>query len=256
MNTGSTKVAIAAQSANCVDIANQLAVKLQLPLVAIDATEYDFLLVVTDTRLELREHRARKTKPIYVDFLAGKLAHREKYGGGRRQLIARAVGIKPKSRLRILDATAGFGGDAFVLATLGCQLTLLERSPIIAALLQDGLRRAQVDAAVKNLGLKLHVVDAVNYLQHLPQNSFDVVYLDPMYPIRTKSALGKKEMRILQQIVGKDLDAALLLPVALRVAAKRVVVKRAKLAPQLTKQNPDLVFSGKSSRFDVYLCNI
>jgi 16S rRNA (guanine1516-N2)-methyltransferase len=201
-------------------------------------------LVFTGERLELRELTKARQKPLYVDFLHGKLEHRRKYGGGKNQLIAKAVGAK--KGLRILDATAGLGEDAFVLACLGCEMTLLERSPIIAALLEDGLKWANMD-------IKLIVADAISYMLNLPEKMRpDVVYLDPMYPARTKSALGKKEMRILREIVGEDLDAAELLQAALRAARKRVVVKRPKLAAHIPGPNPNLIFKGKSSRFDVY----
>lgn len=202
-------------------------------------------LVFTDERLELRKLTTARQKPLYVDFLHGKLAHRRKYGGGKSQLIAKAVGAK--KGLKILDATAGLGEDAFVLACLECEMTLLERSPIIAALLEDGLRRANMD-------MKLIVADAIFYMLNLLEKMRpDVVYLDPMYPERTKPALGKKEMRILREIVGEDLDATELLQAALKVARKRVVVKRPRLAHQIPGPKPDLVFKGKSSRFDVYL---
>ncbi len=202
-------------------------------------------LIFTGERLELREVTKARQKPLYVDFLHGKLAHRRKYGGGKSQLIAKAVGTK--KGLRVLDATAGLGEDAFVLACLGCEMILLERSPIIAALLEDGLKRANID-------MKLIVTDAISYMRNIPEEMRpDVVYLDPMYPERTKSALGKKEMRILREIVGEDLDASELLQAALKAARNRVVVKRPRLAPQIPGPKPDLVFKGKSSRFDVYL---
>ena len=119
-------------------------------------------MVFTGERLELREITKTRRKPLYVDFLHGKLEHRRKYGGGRSQLIAKAVGIKKGSKLKVLDATAGLGGDAFVLACLGCEMTLLERSPIIAALLEDGLRRA-------NMNMKLIVTNAISYMLNLPE---------------------------------------------------------------------------------------
>ena len=98
------------------------------------------------------------------------------------------------------------------------------------------------------------MTDAISYLKKLPNNKKpDVIYLDPMYPTRTKSALGKKELRILRQIVGEDLDAGELLQVALKTARKRVVVKRPRLAPPIPGPEPNLVFKGKTSRFDVYL---
>ena len=138
--------------------------------------EQDFVLVNNGDRLELREYAAKRSKPLYVDFLCGAAAHRRKYGGGRGQLIARAVGIKPGLKLSVLDATAGFGRDAFVLACLGCKLLLLERSSIIAALLADGLQRAKIDADFADIDMQLVMDDAIAYMRKLsPAMRPDVV---------------------------------------------------------------------------------
>jgi 16S rRNA (guanine1516-N2)-methyltransferase len=213
-----------------------------------------YKLIQTEHRLELHDTLDKRSKPLYVDFLHGPLAHRRKYGGGRGQLIARAVGATGRSPtpLRVLDATAGLGRDAFVLASLGCKMYLLERSPIIAALLQDGLKRAQTDPEFANIDMQLTVTDAIAYLK-ICKRKYDVIYLDPMFPTRTKSALVKKEMRILRDLVGEDIDAEKLLKLALKIASKRVVVKRPKLAPAIPGPEPTLKFVGKSSRFDVYI---
>ncbi|MCK4609134.1 MAG: class I SAM-dependent methyltransferase [Gammaproteobacteria bacterium] len=237
--------------------AKQLSQKLGLPQVLADSGDYDYFLVQNGDRLELRPAAWRKEriKPLYVDFLAGKAAHRQKFGGGKGQLVARAVGLKSSgANLTVLDATAGLGGDAFVLACLGCKVEMLERSPIIAALLADGLERLKQDPEFSDMNLQLINSDAGAYMHDLSAAARpDVVYIDPMFPERTKSALVKKEMRILREIVGEDIDAAELFATALKIAKKRVVVKRSKAAPFLADAKPDLVFKGKSTRFDVYL---
>ena len=200
-------------------------------------------------------HATEKNAPgdVTVDFLEGALAHRKKFGGGKNQLIAKAIGIKSKEKPFVLDVTAGLGRDAFVLATLGCNVVMCERSPVIHALLEDGLKRAEKEAWFQQLHLTLIHADAVNYLAAITdENRPDVIYIDPMFPEKTKTALVKKEMRALRDVVGDDVDSEKLLPLALSVAKKRVVVKRARLAPILTHLKPSLVFEGKSSRFDVY----
>lgn len=244
--------AIAAQNKHCSAKAKRLALKLNLPFVAIDNHDYPTLLVVTDTRLELRLTEPKSPGPVYVDFLSGTLAHRRQFGGGRGQLIAKAIGIQPKKQLSVLDVAAGLGRDAFVLANLGCKVTMIERNPIIAALLQDGLKRAKEEEWFKTLTLKLIEDDAIHFLKNL-KNLPDVIYIDPMFPTRKKSALVKKEMRVLRHVVGEDEDVAALLSLAITKAKKRVVVKRSRLAPTIQGCEPDLVFQGKSSRFDVYL---
>lgn len=190
---------------------------------------------------------------IHIDFLSGKNAYRRQHGGGKKQMLAKAVGIKPGFLPTIVDATAGLGGDSYVLASLGCTVVMLERSPIIAELLGDGLRRLKSDSLGEQLHLELICAEAKDYLANLSLSERpDVIYLDPMYPHQKKSALAKKEMRILREVVGADEDAAALLEIALCYAKKRVVVKRARLAPMLGETKPDLVFTGQSSRFDVY----
>ena len=104
-----------------------------------------FALVLTESRLELRKLDEPKLGAVYVDFVEGAVAHRRKFGGGRGQSIAKAVGLKSGAMPTVVDATAGLGRDAFVLASLGCKVTLNERSPVVGALLQDGLTRAGQD---------------------------------------------------------------------------------------------------------------
>jgi 16S rRNA (guanine1516-N2)-methyltransferase len=195
---------------------------------------------------------------ISIDFLSAQLNYRKQRGGGRKQLIAKAVGIKSGYRPKIIDATAGLGIDAFILASLGCEVTMLERSPIIGALLEDGLLRAKEQLESSNIKLNLVIADAREFLTTLsPKQYPDVIYLDPMYPERRKSALNKKNMRMLRDIVGEDLDSWELLAVAIKVATKRVVVKRPRLAPAIAPPKadikPDIVYRGKSCRFDVYV---
>lgn len=259
MQVTKNKIAITYELEAEQDKALQLAQKLHLPVITTQIQKYDFLLVVTPEHLELRDLRVEHTKPLFIDFLAGKSRHRLQNLGKKNELIAKAVGMKSGYCPSVLDATAGMGQDAFVLAALGAKVQMLERSPIIAALLSDALTRLKQSS----LGAKLHLeltftqsFDFINNLFYIETARPDVIYLDPMYPERTKSALGKKEMRILHEIVGEDVDADKLLEIALKVAKKRVVVKRPKLAPPLGNRKPDLVYSkGKSSRFDTYLLN-
>jgi 16S rRNA (guanine1516-N2)-methyltransferase len=250
-------IAIAAITDNflLMEMARKLSLLLRLPIVSIDSTDHRFLLVYTATHLELKDTTS-KYRPICVDFLHGKSAYRYIHGGGYGQLIAKAVGVKKNNKLKVLDATAGLGKDAFVLAGLGCYVKLIEKSSIIAALLTEGLNRAKDLFAANNVDMTLIQADATEYMGQLNFDDWpDVVYLDPMYPHSTKAALAKKELRIIRQIVGDDLDADRLLMSALKIALKRVVVKRPRLAANIANIKPNIVFSGKSCRFDVYLCH-
>ncbi|WP_308431499.1 class I SAM-dependent methyltransferase [Chitinilyticum piscinae] len=196
---------------------------------------------------------------VGVDFAGGASAHRRKFGGGAGQPVARAIGVKGDYRPRILDATAGQGRDAFVLASLGCSVTLVERHPVAAALLADGLARAAVsdDDAVRAIAARMTLVhrDALGFLQEAAGRGerWDVVFLDPMFPEPDKRAKVKKEMAAFQTLIGGDRDADALLIPARHVAGKRVVVKRPKLAPFLAGAQPSFQYPGESTRFDAYL---
>ena len=239
--------------------AAHLAAAFQLPLLeTIPIPPPAFILSLNSQRLELVSLQS-KLGPVYVDFVHGRLGYRCHRGGGRQQPLGRAIGLKSGACPHVVDATAGLGQDAFVLAWLGCQVQMIERSPVIAALLQDGLSRMnQIPKVTIHLREQLSLLhqDAQSWLMHLlPHQYPDVIYLDPMYPHRKKSALVKKEMRIFREIVGDDLDATQLLEVALNRACRRVVVKRPQYALPLGEKSPHFCIQSENTRFDVYLVN-
>lgn len=240
--------------------ARTLAERLGLPRCDDDTQcrEYDYLLAYrddSDGTLSLQEVRGADGGPLWVDFVGGRMGHRRRFGGGRGQPLARAVGLKGGAAPHIIDATAGLGRDAFVLASLGAEVTLLERSPVLAALLADGLARAAAEPALAPVVRRMHLIpmDAATWLRQCPREARPaVIYLDPMYPHRRKSALVKKEMRMLRALVGDDADAPALLAAALDCATRRVVVKRPKGAPPLAGPAPAAAVASKNTRYDLY----
>jgi 16S rRNA (guanine1516-N2)-methyltransferase len=236
--------------------AYQLATAFQLPLVEQLPIETSLFLQLTAERLELQDQQT-KIKPIYVDFIKGKIGYRRNHGGGRQQALAKAIGLKRGATPTVIDATAGLGREAFILADLGCDVWMIERSPVIAALLHDGLQRAQQDFEIGALITQhLHFVhdDAQHWLCQLSAHQYpQVIYLDPMYPPRHKSALVKKEMRLFRQIVGEDSDAPQLLTQALTYAQQRVVVKRPQWAPPLGNYPAAFKIRSENTRFDIYI---
>ena len=206
-----------------------------------------------DDALVLRHSELAKQGDILVDFASGAASYRRLHGGGKNEAIAKACGLTKKRDLNILDATAGLGRDAFVLASLGASVTLVERNPVVAALLFDGLRRGAATAELSWLSQRMQLRHC-SALQALTQRAaVEVVYLDPMFPPRDKTALVKKEMRAFHDVVGSDLDADALLAPALELAEKRVVVKRPAYADYLAQQAPTMSVTGKNNRFDVYV---
>lgn len=217
-----------------------------------------YQLVRTAAWLELRDTANPKSGPVYVDFVQGKSRHRLKFGGGKGQAIAKAIGLHKFKHPQVIDATAGLGRESFVLASLGCHVILLERNPLVHALLEDGLQRAlnsgndQLEAIIRRMTL-VHA-DAAQWLAQLSaEQSPDVIYLDPMFPERRKSALVQKEMRFFHAVVGDDQDDDALLQIARQHCKHRVAVKRPRHAPLLANTQPAFVISGKTIRYDVYL---
>lgn len=244
--------------------AELLAARLQVPLlhnqVAESISQWAFVLLLDESKVVLQQTGRKAPGPILAEFTEGAVDHRRKFGGGKGQMIAKAVGIKAGCYPNVLDATAGLGKDSFAVASLGCKVRLLERSPIVQMLLADGLTRAinfahTADAGLLSVMQRMTLVneDSRHYLSSLAERDFpDVIYLDPMFPERHKSADVKKEMAAFHSVVGKDEDADSLLPLALSRVNYRVVVKRPRKAPFLNGQAPSYQLEGKASRYDIY----
>jgi len=243
-------------------------------------SDQGFALERIDGVLSLRDLNEPTLQPLSVDFSSPQLLHRLKTSG-KNQPLAKAIGLANLSakddRPYVLDTTAGLGTDALVLASLGCKVRSIERSKTIFALLQDGhnrLKQADPDLASRltfenadakevlnsllpNLTMHANVNDNINVNVNSPNvpSVPDAIYLDPMYPEegRSKSALPKKTMQIFRRLLEGDLDADELWTLAMKVAKKRVVVKRPNHAPSLGDRKPTHSFEGKTARFDLYL---
>lgn len=229
--------------------AEELARELALPLAMAGDSDFDLLLVPTPERLELQSARDPRLGPVYVDFSRLDLRPYSK-NLSRRQPLARAFGKKVHT---IADATTGYGQDALLLALMGFRVTAIERSPVVAALTQDGLHRLDsLTGLTLSERLQLANGDSRTLLAALVPPP-DAIYLDPMFPPkRRKSAAVNKEMRLLRELVGDDVDALELLAVSRRTARDRVVVKRPDDAPPLTP-DPSMSLTGKLVRYDIYL---
>ena len=191
---------------------------------------------------------------LKCSFIEGPILHRLKYGKGRGQNLAKAVGMKFNKNRTIIDATAGLGYDAFILASLGANVTLIERSKQIHDLLKAGISEAKFHG-----GEISKIVDRMNLLfgdskDILPSISPEVILIDTMYKDRKKSALVKNNMRLVREIVGSDPDYVDLINVALNCATKRVVIKQPRYAEPLKDiKTCSHQILGKTIRFDVYV---
>lgn len=233
--------------------AQALAARLGLPLLAPQTTGPTLRLVVTADGLELRHTEMRPGQGVRIQWLHNRRLDQASAAG---EGLIRAVGARRGQRPSVLDATAGLGRDAALLARRGCRVTMVERSPILAAMLADTLQRTASDPDGTDLvtRLQLRCGDAATVMTGLADaDRPDVVYLDPMYPETGKAAKSRKDMQLLQALLGPDPDPPGLLEAALHIARLRVVVKRPRKAPPLTGREPSHAITGKSTRFDVYL---
>ncbi|WMY95110.1 MAG: class I SAM-dependent methyltransferase [Arsenophonus sp.] len=218
-------------------------------------------LVLTSKYLQLRKINEPKLGSVHVDFLSPKLRFRRKIASYKNEAIAKAVGIRKDYFPTIVDATAGFGTDAFILASLGCKVFMFERNPVIAALLENGLQRAYLDSEIgyllKDRMILLNVLSdsILSDLSFMP----DVIYLDPMYPYRKKKCFNKKNMRLLQCLLGaSNEDVTDLVISAMKIAKYRVIVKRPNYATSLIikegiiKESPKGTIKTRKHRFDIY----
>lgn len=154
---------------------------------------------------------------------------------------------------QVVDATAGLGRDAFLLASLGATVTLIERSGEVHAALKDALKRASEDEEIGGIAARMTLLHG-DARELLPGLDPEVVMVDPMHPERTKSALVKKEMRVLRGLVGGDPDSADLVRIAIGCARDRVVLKwpRKEPLPQGLPA-PSHQIAGKTTRYDVFI---
>jgi 16S rRNA (guanine1516-N2)-methyltransferase len=232
--------------------ARALARRLGLSFVAEPPAEPGWLaLILTESRLQLQLTGAEAPGAVHADFVRGRTAHRGRQGERGSEALARAAGARRGHRPSVIDTTAGLGRDAFVLAARGCEVTLVERHPVVDALLADGLERAAGDPEAAPVVARMTRLHA-DAREVLATRRADVVLLDPMHPQRGNSAAVRKDMRVFQALVGPDPDSDALLAAALGAAHRRVVVKRPRKAPPLPGPRPSGEVRGRSTRFDIY----
>lgn len=262
--SGSGHKGLALQAATTADevCAAQLAQRLHLPLLTPDIDLIHFtraraVLIVSGQSLSLQQTGIGVPGPVEVDFGSPSMRYRSR--SGTSELLGKAVGHGKKIPLRVLDATAGLGRDAFVLADLACEVVMCERDPAILEMLRCGLQGAAASSDVWLSGVAERMRLCSGDARHLATQDLqgvDVIYLDPMFPRRAKSAAVKKEMALFQVLLecsANSEDADELLVWALEQDTARVVVKRPAKAPSLATLQPSHCIAGKSVRYDVYV---
>jgi 16S rRNA (guanine1516-N2)-methyltransferase len=166
----------------------------------------------------------------------------------KRNLLGRAIGRKAKS---VVDATGGLGNDAILLARMGFKVLMIERSPVMSALLEDGLSRLASNA--DHLSIHHRYGDAKSILPLLDYSP-DTIYLDPMYPSgRKQSVKVARSLEVLREIAGDDLDTEELLEIALQSCGRRVVIKRPIYSERMFPDRLSMSLPGRLVRYDIYL---
>ncbi len=239
----------------------------KLPLLeSSNESEFTHILNLDESGLSLQglELKAGEThkQPTRVDFQDASLLYR-KNSFGKHQGLGKAVGLNKHEPMQVLDATAGLGRDAFILASMGCEVTMLEQSPLIYSLIFDGLKRAASadDATLKGIlhKMSLHHAKAQDWFEEITQGKQakpDVIYLDPMFPPRSKNANVKRDIGLLQEVLGFDDDSNSLLEAAKDCAKHRIVIKRpGSKSSKASKEGlkPSFVVPGKTAHFEVYV---
>ena len=235
--------------------AASLARELALPLID-DPHRAELLLVLGPQGLALRRpNDPALNGELRVDF--DRPAARRRQQSPHRELVVQAARLRRAGESPlVVDATAGLGRDGFLLAAAGFRVVLCERNPVVAALLRDGLARAALLPRTAAIAARIRLIaaDFADGLEQLPERPA-VIYLDPMFPPRSKSAKVKQELQLLQLLEGTgggESDAARLLQTALAAGPRKVVVKRPLKGPALAGPAPSHVLRGKAVRFDVY----
>jgi len=230
----------------------ELARRLGIPLTKNpQAPEIRYVLQWQNEQLTLNDISSAKHVSAAVDFASGSARHRSVFGGGHGQHLARAV--KTRDNPIICDATAGFGRDAFVFASLGCQVVMLEQSAVVYELLTDALARAAADKHTKATAdlMSVYHCDSTTLPSTWPHSSRpDVIYLDPMYPQGKRVA--KKEIQLLRNLLHERQDDEAQLLQAARATAQRVVVKRPRKAPAIAGAEPSGQIVSTNTRYDIY----
>lgn len=196
-------------------------------------------LALTGDGMELRGDFARLLPRLRQDRL-------------HRELLVRAARVRGVDAPTAVDATAGLGEDALLLAAAGFAVTLCERDPVIAALLADTLLRAREDERLSKVAARMRLVegDAIETLAALDEAP-DVVFLDPMFPERRRRASTNKKLQLFQVLERPCEDEDALMAAALAAHPRKVVVKRPLKGPHLAGAKPSSSLAGKVVRYDV-----
>ncbi len=216
---------------------------------------FDFALFYEKGCLKLSNLQHPTWQALHWDFCTSAFIYRLKKANAKTELLLKALG--KESIESVLDSTGGSGTDSVLMASIGLKVTTCERNPILHALLQDAITRGLEHTVLYPMlsSITLHHNDAQNLL-NMPQNpNFTIIYYDPMFPTRAKSAKVRKPMQVLQMLIGQDTDLTTALTLYIKKARNRVIVKRPKNSPPVSEHELNYHLQSRSTRFDIYRTN-
>lgn len=180
------------------------------------------------------------------------MLHRVTNGRLQHEMLVRAAKSEKPGR-KAIDATAGMGEDAFLLAAQGYEVTLFEQNPVIAVLLKDALRRAKKHPVLKDIASRMNLVqdNSVEGMSKL-LDPVDVIYLDPMFPARQKSSLINKKLQLIQKLEPPCSEETDLFDAAISASPSKIIVKRPLKSEFLAGRKPSYTLNGKAIRYDCY----
>ena len=189
----------------------------------------------------------------YQGDFAETMMHRVTNGRLQHEMLVKAASSEKEGR-KAIDATAGMGEDAFLLAAQGYEVTLYEQNPVVAALLKDAIRRAKKNQILKDIAGRMKVVeaDSVECMSKL-LDPVDVIYLDPMFPARQKSSLINKKLQLIQKLEPPCSEEKDLFDAAIKAGPSRIIVKRPLKSVCLDGREPSYILKGKAIRYDCYV---
>ena len=209
----------------------------------------DMNLVKTDEGLALK----MGNMTVIADF--GALKGRIEKNRLNGEMLIKAVGVKNiKPGIIVMDATAGLGEDSFLLAASGLNVKMYEKDPVIAKLLDDGLERAKKDPDLESIVSRMELIceDSIKAMEDKKIRP-DIIYLDPMFPERSKSGLIKKKFQLLQRLESPCEDGERMLTAALGATQSKIIVKRPLKGEYISKLKPSYSIKGRAIRYDCYI---
>ena len=180
------------------------------------------------------------------------MLHRVTNGRLQHEMLVRAAKSDKPGR-KAIDATAGMGEDAFLLAAQGYEVTLFEQNPVIAVLLKDALRRAKKHPVLKDIASRMNLVqdNSVEGRSKL-LDPVDVIYLDPMFHARQKSSLINKKLQLILKLEPPCSEETDLFDAAISASPSKIIVKRPLKSEFLAGRKPSYTLNGKAIRYDCY----